>query len=340
MLRIAINGYGRIGRNFHRHSLNSKTMQVVAINSRSSAESRAHLLKYDSVHGRLNHEVKVLDHETFAIDGQPVKCLTLPATEKFPWQEMGIDIVIEAIGWRRTDAMMQIHLESGAKYGIITAPRKDEGCTIVMGVNDQTFDPEKNKIISNASCTTNCLAPVAKVIDEHFGIETGFLTTIHAVTNSQNLLDNSTDDGDMRRARCATMSMIPTTTGAAKAVGLVLPQLKGKVDGMAVRVPTETVSLCDFVVKCEKPVTKEKINQAFLEAEQGNLRGILGTSNEPLVSIDFKSDSRSAIVDLGLTQVLKDGHTAKVFAWYDNEWAYALRLVDLIELIDKRAKLS
>jgi len=340
MLRIAINGYGRIGRNFHRHSLESQTMQVVAINSRSGVESRAHLLKYDSIHGRLKYPIEILDHETFTVKGQTVKCLALPASEKFPWKEMGIDIVIEAIGWRRTDAMMQIHLESGAKYGIITAPRKDEGCTIVMGVNENTFDPNKHKIISNASCTTNCLAPVARILDESFGIETGFLTTIHALTSSQNLLDNSTDDGDMRRARGATMSIIPTTTGAAKAVGLVLPQLKGKVDGMAVRVPTETVSLCDFVVKCKKPVTKEQINQAFLEAEQGKLKGILGTSSEALVSIDFKSDPRSAIVDLGLTQVLKDGYTAKVFAWYDNEWAYALRLVDLINHIDKVAKLS
>ncbi len=338
MIRIAINGYGRIGRNFHRQSLNFPGLQVVAVNSRSSAESRAHLLKYDSLHGRLNHKVEVLDHETFAVDGQPVKCLTLGDKDKFPWKEMEVDIVIEAIGWRRTDAMMQIHLESGAKYGIITAPRKDEGCTIVMGVNEHTLDPERDKIISNASCTTNCLAPVAKILDENFKIETGFLTTIHAFTNSQNLLDNS--NSDLRRARSATMSMIPTTTGAAKAVGLVLPQLKGKVDGMAVRVPTETVSLCDFVVQCEKPVTKEIINQAFVEAEQGELMGILGTSAEPLVSIDFKSDPRSAIVDLGLTQVLGDGHTAKVFAWYDNEWAYALRILDLINHLAKIAKLS
>lgn len=338
MLRVAINGYGRIGRNFHRHSLKSDKIQVVAVNSRSDAESRAHLFKYDSLHGKVSDDVKVLGEDAFSVDGRRVECLRLPDTQKYPWGEMGVDVVVEAVGWRRTDELMQIHLESGAKYGVISAPRKDEGCTVVMGVNEATFDPEKNKTVSNASCTTNCLAPVAMVLDDHFGIETGFLTTIHAVTNSQNLLDNS--NSDLRRARGATMSMIPTTTGAAKAVGLVLPQLKGKVDGMAVRVPIETVSLCDFVVKLDRHTTVEEINQVFrAAAESERLQGILGVSDEPLVSIDFKSDPRSAIVDLGLTQVLKDGVTAKVFAWYDNEWAYALRMVELIEYMGEKAGL-
>jgi glyceraldehyde 3-phosphate dehydrogenase len=323
--RVAINGFGRIGRMVFRKAIFEKNLDVVAINASYPAETLAHLIKYDTVHGPFGGEVVALDNELI-VNGKRIKLLANRNPEQLPWKELKIDIVIEATGKFNSRDKASLHLEAGAKKVILTAPGKDEDITIVMGVNDHMLDIDEHQIISNASCTTNCLAPVAKVLDEKFGIENGLMTTIHAYTNDQKNIDNP--HKDLRRARACAQSIIPTSTGAAKALALVLPQLKGKIHGMALRVPTPNVSLVDLVVDLKKDVTVDEINQAFIEASKGSLQGILGFTMEPLVSVDFNSNEQSAIID-GLSTIVMGSNKVKVLAWYDNEWGYSSRVVDL-----------
>jgi glyceraldehyde 3-phosphate dehydrogenase len=328
-IKIGINGFGRIGRIFFRASLKNKNLEFLGINDLTNAKTLAHLLKYDSVHGLLDAEVSVKDNNLI-VDGREIKCFAQRDPAQLPWKDLGVEVVIESTGIFREREKAALHLQAGAKKVIITAPAKGEDITIVLGVNEDMYRPEEHHIISNASCTTNCLAPVAKVLLDKFGIKRGLMTTIHAYTNDQQLLDFP--HKDLRRARGAALSMIPTTTGAATAVSLVIPQLKGKLDGMAIRVPTPNVSVVDFVAELEKETTKEEINEALQEAAQGKLKGILSFSNEPLVSIDFCGNAYSAIVD-GPSTVVIEKRMAKVIAWYDNEWAYSCRIRDLIEYI-------
>ncbi|HLO10842.1 glyceraldehyde-3-phosphate dehydrogenase [Neobacillus drentensis] len=323
--RIAINGFGRIGRMVFRKAILEKKLDVVAINASYPAETLAHLLKYDTNHGPFQGEVIPLDNELI-VNGKRIKLLSERNPEQLPWRELGIDIVIEATGKFNSREKAALHLTAGAKKVILTAPGKNEDVTIVMGVNDEMLDINQHDIISNASCTTNCLAPVAKVLDEKFGIESGLMTTIHAYTNDQKNIDNP--HKDLRRARACGQSIIPTTTGAAKALSLVLPQLKGKLHGMALRVPTPNVSLVDLVVDLHQDVTVDDINNAFMEAAHGNLRGILDLTMEPLVSVDFNTNENSAIID-GLSTMVMGTRKVKVLAWYDNEWGYSSRVVDL-----------
>ena len=332
-MRVAINGFGRIGRAFLRASKGNNGFTVVAINDLTDAKTLAHLLKYDSVHGIFKAEVKAGDGN-INVDGAEIKILALTEPEKLPWKDLGVDVVIESTGRFTDKPSASKHVAAGAKWVIISAPAKEPDITICMGVNEETLDPGKHKVISNASCTTNCLAPVAKVIHNEFKINKGLMTTIHSYTNDQRILD--LPHKDLRRARAAAMSMIPTTTGAAKAVGLVLPDLKGKLNGFSMRVPTPNVSVVDLVAEVSRDVTAEEVNTVLKRAAEGPLKGILQYSEDPLVSIDFNGNDHSAIVDAKLTMVL-EGKMVKVLAWYDNEWGYSSRLRDLILYLNKRA---
>ncbi len=326
---VGINGFGRIGRIVLRAALEREAVDVVAVNDITDAKTLAHLFKYDSIHGVFPGTVSVAD-SSIVINDKPVKVFAERDPADLPWKTLGVEVVVESTGIFRDRDGAGKHLEAGAKKVIITAPAKKPDLTIVIGVNEGSYDKTKHHIVSNASCTTNCLAPVAKVLNENFGIVHGLMTTTHAYTNDQRILD--LPHSDLRRARAGALSMIPTTTGAATAVAEVLPELKGKLDGMAIRVPTPNVSLVDFVAELENEVTTEEVLDAFRAAADGELEGILGISEEPLVSIDFNGDPRSSIVDAESTRVI-DKKMVKVLAWYDNEWAYSVRVVDLIEYI-------
>ncbi|MDD3861804.1 MAG: type I glyceraldehyde-3-phosphate dehydrogenase [Candidatus Gracilibacteria bacterium] len=329
-LKVAINGFGRIGREIFRINLDKKYFDIVAINDLTDAKTLAHLLKYDSNYGILQNEITSTENEISA-DGTPTKVFCEKDPSNLPWKDLGIDLVIEATGYFTNKEGATKHITAGAKKVVITAPAKDEiDFTVVLGVNEKDYDPEKHNIISNASCTTNCLAPFAKVLQDNFGIEKGLMTTIHAYTNDQNILD--LPHKDLRRARAAALSMIPTSTGAAKAIGLVLPELNGKLNGLAIRVPTPTVSLVDLTCTIQKSATTEEINAKFKEAAEGQMKGILGYSQEPLVSIDYKGSSFSSVIDAESTQVIGE-NLVKVMAWYDNEWGYSCRIADLVKLI-------
>jgi glyceraldehyde 3-phosphate dehydrogenase len=333
-IKVGINGFGRIGRNVLRASLGDPDLHFVAINDLTDAKTLAYLLKYDSVHGTLKGSVEAKDDQII-VDGKAIKVLAVKDPKELPWKDLHVDVVIESTG-RFTDREgAGKHLSAGAKQVIISAPAKDPDVTIVLGVNEDTFDPKTHHIVSNASCTTNCLAPVAKVLLETFGIKHGVMTTIHSYTNDQQLLD--LPHKDLRRARAAGMSMIPTSTGAAKALHLVLPQLKGKMDGLAIRVPTPNVSLVDLTVETEKDCDVAAVNEAFRKASNGALKGILDYSEDPIVSIDQKGDDHSATVDAPLTTVI-DKRLVKVIAWYDNEWGYSCRVRDLIKVLAAKSK--
>jgi len=323
-LNIAINGFGRIGRLVFRRMLETGNVNVVAINDLTDAKTLAHLLKYDSVHGTLSNSISYKD-DALVVDGKEIKVLAQKDPAQLPWKELGVDIVIESTGKFRDRKGASLHLEAGAKKVIITAPAKEPDITVVMGVNHSSYDKNKHHIVSNASCTTNCLAPIVKVLHENFVIQRGFMTTVHAYTNDQVILDFP--HKDLRRARAAAMSMIPTTTGAAAAIGKVMPELEGKLDGMAIRVPTPDVSVVDFVAIVEKETTAEEVNAALKKAAEGELKGILAYCEEPLVSIDFLHDAHSSIVDALSTKV--NANLVKVLSWYDNEWGYSCRVVDL-----------
>lgn len=317
-IKVGINGFGRIGRNVFRAMLNHPELEVVAVNDLTDNKTLAHLLKYDSVHGKLDAEVKVTENG-FSVNGREVKVTAERDPAKIEWKAAGVDIVVESTGrfTKREDAAK--HLTGGAKKVIISAPAKEEDITIVMGVNHDKYDPASHHVISNASCTTNCLAPFAKVLHEKFGIRRGLMTTVHAYTNDQQILD--LPHKDLRRARAAAESIIPTTTGAAKAVSLVLPELKGKLNGFAMRVPTKNVSVVDLVAELDREVTAEEVNQALREAAEGELKGILNYSEEPLVSIDYNGDPHSSTID-ALSTMVMEGNMVKVVSWYDNEWGY------------------
>ena len=330
-IKIGINGFGRIGRSFLRIASSRKDFDIVSINDITDAKTLAHLLKYDSTHGVFNADIKAKG-EAISVDGREIKITSIKDPASLPWGDLGAQIVVEGTGIFRDREKASKHLQAGAKKVIITAPAKSPDITVVMGVNERDYDPEKHHIISNASCTTNCLAPVAKVLMEHFGIKKGLMTTIHSYTNDQRLLD--LPHSDLRRARAAALSMIPTTTGAATAVSLVLPALKGKLDGLAIRVSTPNVSLVDLVAELGKNTTVEEVNSALKEAANGQLKGIMEFCEEPLVSIDFNNSLFSSIVD-GLTTSVIEGNMVKVLAWYDNETGYAARIVDLIDHIGK-----
>ncbi len=331
-IRIGINGFGRIGRNVLRASLGDPALEFVAINDLTDAKTLAYLLKYDSVHGTLDVPVEAKD-DHLLVDSRPIKILTQKDPKDLPWRDLGVDYVIESTGrfTNRDDAGR--HLTAGAKRVIISAPSKDADVTLVLGVNEKAYDPKVHRVVSNASCTTNCLAPVAKILLERFGIKHGLMTTVHSYTNDQQLLD--LPHKDLRRARAAAVSMVPTTTGAAKALHLVLPQLKGKLDGLAIRVPTPNVSLIDLTVELESDATPADVNAAFRTAAQGPLQGILQYSEEPVVSVDMNGNSHSSIVDAPLTAGL-DKRMVKVIAWYDNEWGYSCRVRDLVKYIASR----
>ena len=336
-IKVGINGFGRIGRNVLRivEEMPRDSFEIVAINARAEADTLAHLFKYDSCYGIFKGDVKVKDEETIVINDNDIKILRYGDPGQIPWNELGVELVIESTGKfvKKEDCMK--HIKNGAKKVIITAPGKDEDKTIVMGVNENEYDEDIHNIISNASCTTNCLAPFAKVLENEFGIEEGLMTTIHAYTNDQRILDKT--HKDLRRARAAGESMIPTTTGAAKAVAKVLPQLKGKLNGFAVRVPTPTVSLVDLVCVLKKDATIQEVNAAFKKASENEMKGILGYSEEPLVSIDYRGDSRSSIVD-GLSTMAMGSRMFKIVSWYDNEWGYSSRTVDLVDFVSNKMK--
>ncbi len=332
MIKVAINGFGRIGRNFLRCWAGRATtgLDVVAINDTSDPKTNAHLLKYDSMLGRWDAEI-TSDENSLTVNGKICKCYSDRNPENLPWGELGIDLVIEATGVFVDEKGASKHLKAGAKKVLITAPGKGAGIgTFVMGVNHQDYHHEEHHIISNASCTTNCLAPVVKVLHEHFRIVKGMMTTTHSYTGDQRLLDAS--HRDLRRARAAAVNIVPTSTGAAKAVGLVLPELNGKLNGIAFRVPTPNVSLADLVVEVSQPTIAEEVNGALKQASEGSLKGILGYNEEPLVSSDYRGTDTSSIVDAALTMVM-DGTLVKVVAWYDNEWGYSQRVVDLAEYV-------
>jgi len=324
-VKIGINGFGRIGRLVMRAALNKEGVEVVAINDLTDAKTNAHLFKYDSIHGIYPGEVAAKDGQ-IVVNGQVVKVLAERDPAKLPWGDLGVDVVVESTGFFTEADKAKAHLTAGAKKVIISAPAKGEDITIVMGVNDALYDPAKHHIISNASCTTNCLAPVAKILDEKFGIVKGLMTTVHSYTNDQRILDQA--HSDLRRARAGAESIIPTTTGAAKAVALVLPQLKGKLNGFAMRVPTPNVSVVDLVVEVKNSTSVEEVNAALKEAAEGGLQGILEYTELPLVSKDFNGNPRSSIVDALCTMVI-EGNMVKVISWYDNEWGYSNRVVDL-----------
>jgi glyceraldehyde 3-phosphate dehydrogenase len=328
--RIGINGFGRIGRNYFRAALaQGADLEIVAVNDLTSPEALAHLFKYDSVGGRLKETIEVKDGN-IVVNGNVVKVLAERDPAKLPWGELGVDIVIESTGFFTKAADAQKHIDAGAKKVLISAPASDEDITIVMGVNDNLYDNATHNIISNASCTTNCLGPLAKVVNDEFGIERGLMTTVHAYTADQNLQDGP--HKDLRRARAAAINMVPTSTGAAKAIGLVLPELKGKLDGYAIRVPVPTGSATDLTVTVSRETTVEEVNAALKRAsESEELQGFLTYTDEPIVSSDIVGDPASSIFDAGLTKVI--GNQVKVVSWYDNEWGYSNRLVDLTELV-------
>jgi len=329
--RVGINGFGRIGRNFFRAAFGDSALEVVAVNDITDAKTLGHLLKYDSVHGAFKGGVEAKE-SALTVDGRTVKVFASKDPATLPWKDLGVQVVVESTGRFTDRAGASKHLEAGAKKVIISAPGKEEDITIVMGVNEDRYDPAKHHVISNASCTTNCLAPVAKVILRAVGIKHGFMTTIHSYTNDQQILD--LPHRDLRRARAAAMSMIPTSTGAAKAVGLVLPELKGKMHGISIRVPTPNVSLVDLVAETEKPASVDEVNAALRKAAEGELKGILGFCEEPLVSTDFNGNALSSIVDGPSTSVM-DRTMVKVLSWYDNEWGYSCRVRDLIKYVAK-----
>ncbi|GAA0429422.1 glyceraldehyde-3-phosphate dehydrogenase [Lentibacillus halophilus] len=323
--RIAINGFGRIGRMVFRQAVTDDKLEVVAINANYPPETLAHLIKYDSVHGIFGREVKALD-DSLEIDGKDIAIVHSREPEKLPWNDYNIDIVIEATGKFKTKEDAGRHIQAGAQKVVITAPGKDIDKTIVMGVNDDMYDPETDDVISNASCTTNCLAPVVKVLDENLTIINGLMTTVHSFTNDQKNLDNP--HKDLRRARGCTQSIIPTSTGAAKALGDVMPHLNGKIHGSALRVPTPNVSLVDLVMDVEESVSEEMVNDLFRNASKNGMNGIIQYSDEPLVSIDYTTTEYSAIID-GLSTMIMDDRKIKILAWYDNEWGYSRRVTDL-----------
>lgn len=331
-VRIGINGFGRIGRQVLRaiYELHPDKLQVVAVNDLTDAKTNAHLLKYDSNYGAFPGDVSATD-TAISVDGQAITVLAEREPGKIPWRDLGVQIVVESTGRFTDGEKARAHIDGGgAKKVVISAPAKGEDLTVVLGVNDSAYDPARHAVISNASCTTNCIAPVVKVMHEAFGVDRGFMTTIHAYTNDQVILD--TVHKDLRRARAAGINIVPTTTGAAKAVTLVIPELKGRLDGMAFRVPVATVSVCDFVATLERPATVHEINEAFRDAASESLRGILGYCDEPLVSSDFKGNPHSSIFDALSTMVI-GGNLVKAVAWYDNEWGYACRVADLCAML-------
>jgi glyceraldehyde 3-phosphate dehydrogenase len=327
-IRIGINGFGRIGRNMLRASWNDPAVEYVAVNDITDAKTLAHLLKYDSVLGAFKEDVQATA-DSIVVNGRKIRVLAEKEIGKLAWKDLGVEVVVESTGkfTKRPDAVQHIE-KGGVRKVIISAPATEPDITLVMGVNEKSYDPAKHHIISNASCTTNCLAPVVKVLHDEYGVEKGFMTTIHSYTNDQRILDQP--HKDLRRARAAALSQIPTTTGAAKAVGLVLPELKGKIDGISIRVPTPDVSIVDFVAVIKKPAGAEAVNALFKKVSEGALKGILGYTEEELVSVDFMGNSHSGIVDAAQTKVMGD-NLIKVLAWYDNEWGYSCRLVDLVK---------
>ncbi len=331
-IKVGINGFGRIGRNVLRANFGNSALEFVAVNDITNAETLAHLLKYDSVHGRFGHAVST-GADGLVVDGKPIRVFSERDPAKLPWKDLGVDIVLECSGHFTDRAKAALHLDGGAKKVIISAPAKGADATLCFGVNHTSYDPAKHHVLSNASCTTNCLAPVAKVLHESFGIKRGLMTTIHSYTNDQRILDLPHED--LRRARAAALSMIPTTTGAARAVGEVLPALKGKLDGMAVRVPTANVSVVDLVVELEKTATDASINAAVQAAAAGPLKGVLAYCDEPLVSIDFNGNPHSSIFDAPSTKVM-DGNFAKILSWYDNEMGFSNRMGDVAAYIGAR----
>jgi glyceraldehyde 3-phosphate dehydrogenase len=332
-VRVAINGFGRIGRNVLRSAKKSEAdLDFVAVNDLTDNTTLAHLLRYDSVHGRYPGQVEATD-DGLRVDDDELRVLSDRDPAALPWKDLGVDVVIESTGRFTDRAGASKHLEAGARKVIISAPAKDEDLTVVLGVNEARYDPDQHHIISNASCTTNCLAPVVKVIMGAFGFRRGFMTTIHSYTNDQSILD--LPHKDLRRARAAALSMIPTTTGAAKATALVLPEVKDKLDGMSIRVPTPDVSLVDLVAEVDRDTTTDEVNAALRAAADGPMRGILGYTDEKLVSVDFIGDPRSAVVD-GASTAVMEGRMVKVLAWYDNEWGYSTRVVDLVRYVGER----
>jgi glyceraldehyde 3-phosphate dehydrogenase len=332
-VKVGINGFGRIGRNVYRAALGRRDLEIVAVNDITDPGTLAHLLKYDSILGNFEGNV-VADGDHLRVDGARVKVFAERDPGNLPWKDLGIDIVIESTGLFTDATKAKVHIDKGgAKKVIISAPAKNEDITIVLGVNGERYDPRQHHVVSNASCTTNCLAPVAKVLHDSFGIEAGLMTTVHSYTSDQRLLD--APHSDLRRARAAALSVIPTTTGAAKAMALVMPELKGKFHGISLRVPTPNVSLVDLAVMTRDPVSAETINEALREAAASDLKGILAVTEEELVSSDFKGNSNSSIVDAPLTMVVGDRH-GKVFSWYDNEWGYSCRVVDLAVFMGDR----
>jgi glyceraldehyde 3-phosphate dehydrogenase len=331
-VKVGINGFGRIGRNIMRAAMKHKDIDFVAVNDLTNAATLAHLLKYDSVIGNLDADVKA-SGEGISVNGDEFKVLAVKDPAQLPWKDLGVDVVFEATGLFTDRDGAGKHIAAGAKKVIVTAPAKKPDVTVVLGVNEGSYDPAKHQIISNASCTTNCLAPLAKVLHDSFGIKKGWMTTVHSYTNDQNLLD--LPHKDLRRARAAALSMIPTTTGAASAMGEVMPALKGKLDGFSMRVPTPNVSVVDLSAILEKSTTGDEVNAALRAAANGPLKGILAMSDDPLVSIDFKGNPNSSIVDTAYTKVM-DGDFVKVVSWYDNEWGYSNRCVDLLQLLVKK----
>lgn len=337
-VRMGINGFGRIGRGFFRAAFRDKEftnlIDIVAVNDITDSRTLAHLLKYDSVFGRFDAEVKAED-DAIMVSGKRIRVYSEKDPEKLPWRDLGVELVLESTGLFTDRASAEKHIRAGAKKVIISAPAKDPDITLVLGVNEYAYDPEKHNIISMASCTTNCLAPVVKVLDEKFGVEYGLMTTCHAYTNDQRLLD--LPHRDLRRARAACLSIIPTTTGAARAIGDVMPAMKGRLDGLALRVPVPDGSINDLVVLLKRDVTREEVNAALKEAAEGKLKGILAYTEEPIVSVDIIGNGHSAIVD-GLSTMVVGGRLVKVLAWYDNEWGFSCRLVELCKLIAKTLK--
>jgi glyceraldehyde 3-phosphate dehydrogenase len=331
-IRVGINGFGRIGRNILRAALHDKEIEFAAVNDITDAPTLAHLLKYDSILGNLSEDVKA-EGDTILVAGRKIKVLAVKDPAQLPWKDHGVEYAIESTGLFTDADKAKAHISAGAKKVIISAPAKGEDITIVMGVNHEKYDPQKHVIVSNASCTTNCLGPVAKVLQDRFGIVKGQMTTVHSYTNDQKILD--LPHKDIRRARAAALSMIPTSTGAAKAIYLAIPELKGKLDGVAIRVPTPNVSLVDLTVELAKPAKAEDINGAFEEYAKGPMKGVLEVTREELVSIDFRGNPHSSIVDAPLTKVV-EGNLAKVFSWYDNEWGFSNRMRDLVHYMAKR----
>ena len=331
-VKVGINGFGRIGRNIMRAALGDRSIDFVAVNDLTDAGTLAHLLKYDSVLGNLHAKVEAAER-SITVDGDEFRVLSVKDPAQLPWKDLGVEVVFESTGLFTDRDAAAKHIAAGAKHVIITAPAKKPDITVVLGVNADKYDPARHQIISNASCTTNCLAPLIKVLHERFSVRKGWMTTVHSYTNDQQLLD--LPHKDLRRARAAALSMIPTTTGAATAVGEVLPELKGRLDGIAIRVPTPNVSAVDLAVLVDKKTTGDEVNAAFKAASEGPLKGILQYSTEPLVSIDFKGNPHSSIVDAPYTKVM-DGDFVKVLSWYDNEWGYSNRCVDLLRFMVKR----